>query len=260
MPAIRSPAPITVNPYRARMRRQRPITTHPNPSPMPLPFSRHPDITRPRRRDDRLRRWRGRRLRPHIALRHKRCRTGRVHRVDHVFNDLLADPGIVKINDIRRTQVVNTARALDLAENNIVADMSAHHGFNIRHRQRLALLDSHISLRRFCPQAVPLLLVHRMANQTTRDRADGSANQCALPRVPSTNHRARKSADGSARQCASSSSVRSSIRRLATGKQHRRRQPAQTQCIALHIKRLDAQNRPKFKKTGTSLCIPEHRV
>ena len=107
-----------------------------------------------------------------------------------------------------------------------------------------------------------------MPNQPTSERTNGSANQCPLPCMPAADNRSRRRADGSASQRSCPGTIRSSIGRFATRQRHRSNQ-AQTKCIALHIIRLDANYRIKFKifqeqkspaKTGTSVCNPGDTV
>src|SRR5262245_40866000 len=115
VPPKRSSRPIAGNPDGAREWRYTPMPAKPHPSAIPNPFAVYPHIVRSGRNADSFhprRLWgfsdgqrglgRGDRLGHHGW------------RLDHAIYDLLADAGVMQLNEVRRSQIIDRMRVANL--------------------------------------------------------------------------------------------------------------------------------------------------
>jgi len=233
VPAVTIMPTTATNPDCVRMRRIAPMPADPKPAgTVPCPFAANPNVVRARRNDDRFnRRGRWRLLNDNWSrLRLRGCVTYRAWCVDHVIHHFIRHAGIAQVNDVRRTQMIDRMRILDLADDHILADARFGQRFHIRNRQRLALINFDVSCRRLRAQPCVLFLIHRIADQAAANGPRRRTDQCARPAIAwPADGRAGDRAQRPADQRAGTGVVLRAIRIDATGQQNRRTSQNQNQ-------------------------------
>src|ERR1043165_8664098 len=165
-PSPRTMYPSTGNPDHTITRRRRPISAAPNPTSTPLPFTTAPHIARRGRNHHCFIRWWRRRLLHIHRLRRSYGSRGGVTRVDHVLDDALTDTGVTELDDFCRAEAISSEGALNLADDDVVANIRSRERPHIRRGHRLALLNALIGHRRLRLQPSACIVIHRVPNGT----------------------------------------------------------------------------------------------
>ena len=105
------------------------MAAYPHPAAIPYPFARGPHISRARCDDDRF----GRRLRRRLRRDLARRVTVQAWGVDHETNDLLADTGILELDNISGAEMIKGAGIANLADNDFITNPGCGESLDVRH-------------------------------------------------------------------------------------------------------------------------------
>src|SRR5258707_1380467 len=109
-------------------------------------------------------------------------------------------------------------RIADLADDDLIADARLRQRFDIGRAKRLALFNALDRLRALARERLPLLLIHRVADNPAGQGANRAADERAGARVVAgaADDCSRTRADGATRERAGCSAVRLAFRRVTS--------------------------------------------